>query len=779
MKIKKEDAFFIIFCMMTATIFSLYRCINGDFAAYNGDFQNYNIFRRLLDGQVQYRDFSNYLGTGFIFVNLPLVGLFNSFGICVFITHFTTSVIYSLILCISFYTILLDRKKAYVIAGITAIAAFVVLHAGFYGRFYYQYIYDVFNFEEQGVSMRTTRAFLPFMLVGIFYVIKYKIRQEDIFIQIFYSKKWTMGIYLIMGMLTVWSNDYGYSCVICLFMIMLIVNACGKPIKPVRKIVGCCIAALSAFAGMMFSVAVITHGSIQDYFAVNRGIMEDQFWYFGNYYGKYYTVSDIFRDKKYMVFTILFFFHAFYFLSRAIRRRVTDHNICRLFLHSVCYGASLIYVLGSGAHSYVPLQVITYILGIGLTGRICKESVVYIRKKGDAQFIAAIKKVKDVIPFTGFMIGVSKFTLYIFVMLLFYCISVNIFRTNSSFQNKEEVEGLKIHSVIGQGLDESAEDVSDGAIFSTYAGGLEAINGIFQPSGIDYIIHVLGDNQREKYLNNFIEGQYQYATTLKNEYTPDEYWLLRVNWFFYRELYRHYKPTKETNYSVIWEKSEEENRVDTEVRVDWEYIDDAKCRIDVELPDCAEGVYVDLLIKYDTAWTEDRLRNGAIRKAVCVEEGGEQYNNYYINGQLTNTCYHLKEKSEGFSIPIYVKDGKGYAYLSSFPLSCTKIDKLEVIVQGVIKVPEFPLHVTNYTIYDRYTADDSVDQTGTLLKFDSTQYNTFILENIRCVTSHHETVNVSNVWREGNYIFVLLESPIERKNFVYPNMLKVQKNTTQ
>ena len=66
MKIKRDDIIFALFCIMTAVVFASYRCLVGDFVAYNGDFQNYNIFRRLLDGQVQYRDFTNYLGNGMV-----------------------------------------------------------------------------------------------------------------------------------------------------------------------------------------------------------------------------------------------------------------------------------------------------------------------------------------------------------------------------------------------------------------------------------------------------------------------------------------------------------------------------------------------------------------------------------------------------------------------------------------------------------------------------------------------------------------------------------------
>ena len=128
MRIKKEDIFFVLFSVITAIVFASYRCMNGDFVAYNGDFQNYNIFRRLMAGQTQYKDFVNYLGSGMVFTNFPLIYLFRSFGNSVFITNFTTSILYSLMLYISFYTILHERKKAYIISSVIAIASFIVLH---------------------------------------------------------------------------------------------------------------------------------------------------------------------------------------------------------------------------------------------------------------------------------------------------------------------------------------------------------------------------------------------------------------------------------------------------------------------------------------------------------------------------------------------------------------------------------------------------------------------------------------------------------------------------
>lgn len=41
--------------------------------------------------------------------------------------------------------------------------------------------------------------------------------------------------------------------------------------------------------------------------------------------------------------------------------------------------------------------------------------------------------------------------------------------------------------------------------FATYASAQEVVSDTFQPSGTDYIIHVLGDEQRYDYIEAFNE----------------------------------------------------------------------------------------------------------------------------------------------------------------------------------------------------------------------------------------------------------------------------------
>ena len=62
--IKKNYIELLLLLIIIVLIVSSVLVINNsaDFIAINGDFQNYNPVRRLLDKQIPYKDFSDYLG---------------------------------------------------------------------------------------------------------------------------------------------------------------------------------------------------------------------------------------------------------------------------------------------------------------------------------------------------------------------------------------------------------------------------------------------------------------------------------------------------------------------------------------------------------------------------------------------------------------------------------------------------------------------------------------------------------------------------------------------
>lgn len=93
-------------------------------------------------------------------------------------------------------------------------------------------------------------------------------------------------------------------------------------------------------------------------------------------------------------------------------------------------------------------------------------------------------------------------------------------------------------------------------LWSTYAGLLEARNGLFHPTSFDYIIHALGPANRVGYLEDFRRIKPTLVQTVNPEYTQYESWIEGTSWDFYADLLRNYEVVGGTPWSVFWEHSD-------------------------------------------------------------------------------------------------------------------------------------------------------------------------------------------------------------------------------
>ena len=66
------------------------RALLVDFWPINGDFQNYNVWRRLLDGQTPYKDFPVYLGSGHLILGIVNMIFGNTFKMSLVTSYFLT-----------------------------------------------------------------------------------------------------------------------------------------------------------------------------------------------------------------------------------------------------------------------------------------------------------------------------------------------------------------------------------------------------------------------------------------------------------------------------------------------------------------------------------------------------------------------------------------------------------------------------------------------------------------------------------------------------------------
>jgi hypothetical protein len=93
-------------------------------------------------------------------------------------------------------------------------------------------------------------------------------------------------------------------------------------------------------------------------------------------------------------------------------------------------------------------------------------------------------------------------------------------------------------------------------LWSTYAGLLEARNGIYNPS-FDYIIHALGPDNRARYVQDFERDKPLLVQTMSAGYTQYEAWIEETSWDFYAALLRSYQIADSTPWSLLWKRRSE------------------------------------------------------------------------------------------------------------------------------------------------------------------------------------------------------------------------------
>jgi hypothetical protein len=90
-------------------------------------------------------------------------------------------------------------------------------------------------------------------------------------------------------------------------------------------------------------------------------------------------------------------------------------------------------------------------------------------------------------------------------------------------------------------------------LWSTYAGWLEARNGMFNPS-FDYIIHALGPANRAAYVDQFQKTAPTLVQTVRPRYTQYEQWIENNDWALYDDILQSYSVEALTPWSIFWSR---------------------------------------------------------------------------------------------------------------------------------------------------------------------------------------------------------------------------------
>lgn len=114
-----------------------------------------------------------------------------------------------------------------------------------------------------------------------------------------------------------------------------------------------------------------------------------------------------------------------------------------------------------------------------------------------------------------------------------------------------EFDGAPAKMIIAESFDKNPNKV-----WSLYTSLFEAEMGVFHPSsrGYDYIIHALGKEHRQRYLEDFKNARPEFVITLSKPYFRYEEWLQNAHWDFYSLLDQNYEAVKETSMHVVWKR---------------------------------------------------------------------------------------------------------------------------------------------------------------------------------------------------------------------------------
>ncbi len=731
---KIETIIMVILLILLAIIIGLKRIEISDFKPINGDFQNYNPIRRLLAGQIPFKDFVVYLGSGHLFLlSFFVLILGNNFTSSLFVTNCVTVLLFEFTVFVISFLVLKSKKKAVYIALIFAIIN--ILRPNFLFANMNNEFISAFDFSiNPGNSARLIRLSIISIISALIYLFNYIIDNKKIeFIKnkILLKK---IVISIIAGITIPWSNDGGIATYIAISFIyfLVLIKQYKKDIKSIVKYTFLYIA-ISLFTALM-CILIITRGHIIDWYEFTLGVSSYQKWYYGEASEKYnISLIDLNMSINNMIIIII----SIYYIYKLLKSK-DDFRYALLSL--ICISSIIsayLYQIISGGISNEMLNLVLAVLIVS-----------YIAKIFD--IMCTNKEIKSVIRNV--------------IVILTLATLINTYWGHLYNRKHRSEDAVYIEELGGYltkystSIKDISKKINNEQIFSMYASAFEIVTNQYQPTGVDYIIHCLGDKQREKYLENFRQGNYKYVNILG---THQKYknWVRNTNWFFYRELYKEYVPLFETEYSTFLEKKSDHKKSNQDLKIEKTKLGDSKYSINIESNDANFDGIVDVKISYKANFKKSFLRTLDINKYIYIED---VTSNEIANDDNTRNNYNIKQSSDGYYIPVTIINGKGEVIISSYPINNTvlEINNAEII--------DYYDNIFNYC----YVLDNSRNSDNSLY-VENSSLNKIILEYAKQIKINDTTRNILNIQENGDSIKIELDG--SSKEFCYPYYFEVIK----
>ena len=337
LKVKNKRIFLlqILFMLLLCYIHALTAGHTCDFSPINGTFQNFNPVRRLLSGQIPYRDFSDYLGLGHLYIGSFFTFLFGrNYQASLIAFSFLTIFSFALLSLSIGFSILHDRIKVFAITNIFLVV--LLQQPAFYanGSLTGSFMKNAMNAAlTVGNSARFVRGmilpiFVFLFLMGSTYIKAKKIRKYDTLV-------YSASFGFLASFAIFWSNDYGISSFVCASIGFLWCSI--SKWRSAKKVAVHFLVFLDAvLCGTILFGELLTAGHFGSWLKNTFGTGDFQRWYYLGGASSY--VFEI--DMSFLTVTqllICFIYAYFIFISRADRKSLIRFGIpCFCNLTSYC-----------------------------------------------------------------------------------------------------------------------------------------------------------------------------------------------------------------------------------------------------------------------------------------------------------------------------------------------------------------------------------------------------------------------------------------------------------
>ncbi len=517
------------FSLVATTLLVIIQAINFslnlDYKAYNGAFQTFNPLRRIFLGEVPGRDFNPYLGLGTTYVTAAITYISGgNFAASKISIYLLSTLLHLLVLTTLFFLSGVSIKKSVIAASFV----FVVISYDLYK------LTPFWEIAGPGNSNLGVRSALPF-LTSWLVLLLFRVWQNKP--QLFYCFAGCL-----IGIQPLWSNDYGLPSSVSLSAIIVIhfFKQQNKKLINILLLFG------SAAIAFFVIASLLTSGNAINWLKDNfSGVAGDQFWYFVWYKGKnkIFSLGDLFSSpllSLYLISLVIIFLYV-------LTKKYSIKYLLLLYISSTVIMAGMLSSIGGTVS-------MRYYLTSILTGSFIVPLAIHLSFPNFK--IVKLNRVKN-IPLLPTLLIVYIPVLLINTIPIYFLATDNLESKNFWV---EELGGWLPskwqHSIqIARNLkQELKNELPAKRILSTYSSGMDVVAEAFNPTGIDYIIHTLGTQARDRYVESFLSSQPKYITTLRENYTAWENWVRRTNWWFYREFVRDYRPVEATFYNIIWQR---------------------------------------------------------------------------------------------------------------------------------------------------------------------------------------------------------------------------------